>query len=140
VRVAELCSLKLDDYLKGECDIITKGQVSRHIIFNETCKKYVDEYLLVRKGDINNLFVSNQGTPMCGRSLNNTLKVIAKRAGISEDISNHTLRHSLISNLCNDYGIQAASRFISHSSVRITERYCHNTNAEISKMANSIQF
>ena len=55
----------------------------------------------------------------------------AKKAGISEDITNHSLRHSYVSCICDNYGINVAKDVIGHSSTRITEKYAHNTKDTI---------
>lgn len=139
LRVQELINLTLEDYNGTSANIVTKRHKMRSIVFNSDCRKYVDEYLKVRKRTIyNNLFISNQGTPMQPNSISKTLKVIAKRAGISETISNHSLRHTFCSNVCDNYGVAMAKEVIGHSSINTTQRYCHNTEQQIQNVITSV--
>lgn len=140
IRANELVNLTLDDYIgRDNCNILAKGKVARHITWTEDCKKYINEYLLTRKEcGINNLFVSNQGTKMNEVSMLKTIKVIAKRAGFDENVCLHSMRHSCISFMCNEYGISAAQHYVNHSDIAITQKYAHNTEKEIENMAMSI--
>lgn len=132
LRYSEVANLTLDDYDNERIVIRTKGNKLRSVWLNDMCRYYIDEYLKVRKeSKYNNLFISNQGTPMKNNSLNNTLKVIAKRTGISCDIHLHSLRHSVTSELCHNYGIEMASKVIGHNSIKTTARYCHDTQENI---------
>lgn len=132
LRFSEVANLTLDDYDSEKIMVKTKGNKLRAIWLNDMCRGYVDEYLKVRKQtDINNLFVSNQGTPMKNASLNKTLKVIAERAGITDKIHIHSLRHSVTSELCHNYGINEASKIIGHTSIKTTARYCHDKDEDI---------
>lgn len=139
MRVNELINLTLDDYNAQSVNIITKGRVKRHIVFNNDCRKYVDAYLKERKiCKLNNLFVSNQCTPMRPEVITRTLKVIANRSNVSTNISNHSFRHTHISYMTDKYGISAAQHEIGHSSPVITARYAHNTDDQIVNMINSV--
>lgn len=139
MRVNELINLTIEDYESKAVSIITKGQVKRHIIFNADCCKYIDAYLKERKNsEFNNLFISNSKKPMRPECIERTLKIIAKRSGISSDITNHSLRHTHISYMTDKYGISAAQHEIGHSNPNITARYSHNTTAQIENMINSV--
>ena len=139
LRFSEVANLTLDDYDSEKIMVKTKGNKLRAIWLNDTCRHYVDEYLKVRKNtEIKNLFVSNQGTPMKNASLNKTLKVIAERAGITNEIHIHSLRHSVTSELCHNYGINEASKIIGHSNIRTTARYCHDKDEDIKNAMLSI--
>lgn len=132
LRYSEVANLTLDDYDNERIVIRTKGNKLRSIWLNEDCRYYIDEYLKVRKdAKFRNLFISNQGTPMKNNSLNKTLKVIAERAGIGDEIHLHSLRHSVTSELCHNYGIEMASKVIGHNSIKTTARYCHDTQEDI---------
>lgn len=132
MRVNELVNLTVEQYEKDEIVFIAKGDKERKVYLNDKCRGYIDEYLKVRKDSgIDNLFVSNYGTPMRHDLIAKMLKKNAKKAGISEDITNHSLRHSYVSAIVNEYGINVAKDVICHSSVKVTERYAHNTKDKI---------
>jgi integrase/recombinase XerD len=139
VRANELINFTLDDYNKPTCDIVAKGKVTRHIVWTPDNRKYIDAYLIDRKNcNINNLFVSNQGTKMNEESMLRTVKKIAERAGIEANVCLHSMRHSCISNICDNFGIAAAKTFVNHSNIAITQKYAHNTAKQIENMAMSI--
>lgn len=139
LRVTELINLTLSDYKSDKMIIKTKGNKDRVMFLNESAKKYIDEYLKVRKAsEYDNLFISNACKPMSARSLNNTLKTLSNRAGITKNISNHSLRHSLVTELIENCGIEPARVYIGHSDIRTTQRYSHIDEGRIEQMANSI--
>lgn len=139
MRVNELVNLTVEQYEKDEIVFVAKGDKERKVYLNDKCRGYIDEYLKVRKDSgIDNLFVSNYGTPMRHDLIAKMLKKNAKKAGISEDITNHSLRHSYVSCICDNYGINVAKDVIGHSSTRITEKYAHNTKDTIKKAMVSV--
>lgn len=141
-RSNELINLKLSDYVdKSRCVVKTKNDVYRDIIWTEDCKKYIDEYLLVRKeSNYDNLFISNQGTPMRENAICATIKNIAARSHIDANICTHSLRHTCISYMVDNYGISQTQKYVKHSSVTITQKYAHNDDGQFDKMAMSVQF
>ena len=78
IRVQELIDMKLEDFLASpsEMTIKTKRGKYRTIYFNDDTINLINEYLKVRKEGCDNLFVSNQGTPLSENVLNNTWKKI----------------------------------------------------------------
>lgn len=141
VRVSELINLTLEDYQNKHAVIMTKGRKARDIFFNETACKYIDEYLKDRiESEYNNLFISNTHKPMNPQALNRTLKVIAKRAGLPTDITNHQLRHTCISYIVKQSDLETARQFIGHSTTAMTSKYTHSTNKEVVNLSNAILF
>lgn len=139
LRVTELCSITLEQYLNNNINIKVKGNKFRKVYLNDDCKKYIDAYLSVRKSGCEYLFVSNQHTQMSRVALNRTVKVLAERANIDKNISNHTFRHSFCSDMCDKYGIAVAQKVIGHSSPNITARYCHNEQSQIESIMTGIK-
>lgn len=124
MRVNELVNLTIEQYEKDEIVFIAKGDKERKVYLNDKCRAYIDEYLKVRKNSgIANLFVSNYGTPMRHDLIANMLKKNARKAGVSEDITNHSLRHSHITFMCDNYGLAFAQKEIGHENSSTTMRY-----------------
>lgn len=139
IRVNELINLTLEDYNKKFVKIITKGHKPRYIEFNDTLCGYIDEYLKTRKDtDNNNLFISNQGTPMTRSALNKTLKCIAKRAGLNCDIHNHSLRATAITEVMRNSDLKTAQEWVNHSSANTTLRYLRTTEEDVHNMYNAL--
>jgi integrase/recombinase XerC len=136
IRVSELINLKLDDYINDSAVITTKGNKQRRIYFNDDCRACVDEYIKTRKDSVyDNLFISNQGNPMAAHNINSMLKVTARRSGLNENISNHTLRRSAVTQVCENYGIAAACAWVGHSNITTTQRYVRTTQNQIANIA-----
>ena len=141
LRFSELANLTLEDYENKVTTIIAKGNKKKVVLFNDSACKYIDEYLKVRKeSEYNNLFISNQGTPMRNESLNRTWKCIAKRAGFEhpELIHNHSFRHTAISEVLKRSDLETTRRFAGHSSATTTTRYIHSTDKEVMGVAMSL--
>lgn len=132
MRVNELVNLTVEQYEKDEIIFIAKGDKERKVYLNDKCRGYIDEYLKVRKDSgIDNLFVSNYGTPMRHDLIAKMLKKNAKKAGLSEDITNHSLRHSFISAVTLTSGVAVAREVVGHVNLSTTQRYVHNTEETI---------
>lgn len=129
LRISELVNIKLDDVQDANIVVTGKGNKQRVVHMNSTTQKYVDEYFKVRKDTIDNLFVSNQGTKMSPRALNNTLKVCAKRAGIEKNIHNHLMRTTAATlYLDNDVPVQNIQAMLGHEQIQTTLRYAKIRN------------
>lgn len=77
-----------------------KGGKIKKLYFNPSVTKKIDEYLKVRKEtDCTNLFVSNTGNPMSTQSIDMTLKKLARKAGINKNISAHSLRRTVATDM-----------------------------------------
>jgi integrase/recombinase XerD len=63
--------------------------------------------------------------------ISRTLKNIAKRSGLDKDISNHSLRHSFVSTVAEEFGIEVARVAVSHKNIGTTQRYTHTQEAII---------
>ena len=132
MRVNELINLTVEQYEKDEIVFVAKGDKERKVYLNDKCRGYIDEYLKVRKDSgIDNLFVSNYGTPMRHDLIAKMLKKNAKKAGLSEDITNHSLRHSFISAVALENGVAVAREVVGHVNLSTTQRYVHNTEETI---------
>lgn len=139
LRFNEIRNLTVEDYQQGTIKVVTKGSKYRLVKFNETCQKYVDEYLETRMSDLKYLFVSTQNTQIDNDSFNRTLARICKKVGLPK-MTAHSMRHSAISKVVNEYGIHSASKWVGHSSVTITEKYSHSTDEELIEISDSIVF
>lgn len=129
LRVSELVNIKLEDIKDSNIVVTGKGNKQRIVHMNATTQKYIHEYFRVRKDTIDNLFVSNQGTKMSPRALNNTLKVCAKRAGIEKNIHNHLMRTTAATlYLDNNIPIQNIQAMLGHEQIETTLKYAKIRN------------
>lgn len=140
LRVQEIIDLKLSDYIKHRDELIvkTKGGKFRRVIINEACQGYIDNYLKVRKGDIDNLFVTTQGNPLNKNSFNKTLQRMAEKVGIDKHITNHTLRSTFITDLTENHGIYVAQTAVGHKSISTTRRYVRGLENKVNDIMKEI--
>lgn len=125
LRISEFINLDLKDFDNEKLIVKTKGDKDRILFLNQDCRDIVNQYLKTRNSTITNLFVSNQGTPLKRECVSAMLKKLARKCGIDKDVSPHSLRHSHISAVANQYGVEVARTEIGHSSLSTTQRYCH---------------
>lgn len=131
LRVSEMCNIKLSDIDGREIVITGKGDKQRTLYLNDKTYEYMQEYLAVRKGDIDTLFVSNRNTKMVPRALNNTLKCLGRRAGIedADRIHNHLMRCTNATMLLdNGVPVNRIQVALGHSNINTTMRYAKNRN------------
>lgn len=132
MRVNELINLKLDDLTNESIYILAKGGVYREVFINEDCMNNISAYLDDRKySEYDNLFISNQGTPMKEANINSMLKKIAKRCGIDKNITPHSLRHTFVTDIAAKYGVEVARDAVGHANLSTTNRYIHTNRKQI---------
>lgn len=134
LRVSEVIGLELNKYEKfpnehGEiCSHILvhrKGGKLQVVEFNPYVTEKIDNYIKERKvTDCKNLFVSNNGQPMSTQSIDRTIHKIQKRAGITKDISAHSLRRTAATTMYKmGFGIKEIQDVLGHSSSGTTDIY-----------------
>lgn len=109
LRFSELKNIKLSDVTDGQqvvTDALTvrgKGSKSRTVYLNKDAVNMINEYLKVRKEGCDNLFSSDQGTPLDNASLLRSLKTLAKKCEIEQwsECEPHSFRRFFITSLWN---------------------------------------
>lgn len=131
IRVSELISLKVSDLnLRLGYLTCTGGEKERAIPFGTTAKKAVEEYLieareklLAGKGS-ELLFLNCSGKSMSRQGFWKVLKSYAASAGIQQDITPHTLRHSFAAHLVqNGADLKSVQEMMGHSDISTTQIY-----------------
>ena len=139
IRVSELISLTLDDLNMTSGYIrVQEGSRERVIPFGSVAKQALKNYLsnaragMIASDDENVLFTNCSGQPMSRQGFWKVLKQYAKRAGIEEDITPHTLRHSFAAHLVeNGADLHSVQEMLGHSDVSTTQIYARITNNRI---------
>ncbi|MDR0221510.1 MAG: tyrosine-type recombinase/integrase [Lachnospiraceae bacterium] len=102
IRVSELVGLKLSDVNLQMGHVHCQGQ---HISLGKTAHMAIMRYIsrsrsqMLEDHSCDYLFVNCSGQPMSRQGFWKLIKSYAKKAGISADITPHTLRHSARANL-----------------------------------------
>ena len=142
LRVSELCKLKIENInlKKDEFTVRGKGAKLRMVFLSETARRWLGDYLKVRP-DLNPyLFVSHDKAAsgrdeqigLSPRSVQRLVEKYAKVAGITKEVTPHTLRHSYATDLLmNGADIRSVQAMLGHSSITTTQVYTHITDQQL---------
>lgn len=122
LRVSELVGLTWDDVRDRTLTVRGKGGKTRYLLIP---KWLLGQWVTLgeRKG---NIFKNLSGNALGTRYVWEFLKKAAKKAGITEKISPHWLRHfHAVTSLKNNKDIYLLQRSLGHSSIATTEKYLH---------------
>lgn len=132
MRVSELINLNVPDAKNDVFVIHGKGDKERLVYLDEETKMYIEEYLEVRNGGCDKLFVGNQGNPMKEKCINDMLKVTARKTGIIDNpdrVAPHLLRASRATALDESgVAVSVIKEVLGHASIATTQIYL-KTNA-----------
>ncbi len=133
LRITELIQIKLGDlHLNmGFLNILGKGNKERIVPLGEegrySLRRYLDKGRPILKkvpGDI--VFVNSRGSSISRVGFYKTLKKLAIKAGITKDVSPHTLRHSFASHLLeNGVNLRMVQELLGHEDISTTQIYTH---------------
>ena len=136
LRVSELCALNADiDLTRDELSVRGKGEKVRVVFLSPTAKDTVREYLIARKDMEEALFVdgrSNKLHRISPRDVQRNLKTYVAKAGITNVVTPHTLRHAFATDLLNNGAdIRSVQQLLGHASISTTQIYTHITDAHL---------
>lgn len=134
-RVSEVVTLAVDDVRPDEvADVITltgKGNKQRIVPLGTYARDAIDAYLvrgrpalLARGQGTPMLFLGARGGPLTRQNAFLIIRAAAERAGITQTISPHTLRHSCATHLLRGGAdIRVVQELLGHASVATTQIY-----------------
>lgn len=136
MRVSELCGLKISDYNSQSMEIraFGKGAKERMVLINQSAKLRLEGYLAEHWEKLRGkapqlddpLFVSREGTRLSMRSVHRIVLKYARKAGITKQITPHTLRHSFATHLLEGGAdLRVVQDLLGHSSISTTQIYTH---------------
>ena len=139
LRVSEAVTLRISD-IDLDAGILTcqgKGNKQRKVPLGKSAVEWTRSHLARRRKretiEINNLFVTNAGTPINRQIIFHFIKEYARKAGL-EDVSPHTLRHSFATHLlqrgADSRSVQA---MLGHADISTTQIYTHITDTHLRK-------
>lgn len=139
IRVTELISLKVTELNLQMGFIVCKDTSKERIIpfgtqARESLLRYLDkardEMLADKNSDI--LFVNCSGQPMSRQGFWKLVKYYAKKAGITADITPHTVRHSFAAHLVeNGADLRSVQEMLGHSDISTTQIYMNMSHNRI---------
>lgn len=131
IRVSELIGLRMQD-LNWQMGYITctERDRDRMIPFGEMARKALQRYMgeardkLLKGRESEYLFTNCSGNPMSRQGFWKILKGYASAAGITADITPHTLRHSFAAHMLqNGADLKSVQEMLGHSDISTTQMY-----------------
>ena len=146
LRVSELCKLTKEtvNLKKDEFTIRGKGNKLRLVFLSNDAKAAIKNYLDKRVDVSMDLFVAHdraqksqsrkqqKSAALTARSVQRIVEKYARAAGITKEITPHTLRHSFATDLlAGGADIRAVQSMLGHESITTTQIYTHVTNKRL---------
>ena len=135
LRVSEVVNLQISNlYLDvGFIRVIGKGNKERLVPVGSSAIKHLDIYkknirvhIPTKPGNEDILFLNRRGSKLSRVMIFYIIKDLAKKAGISKNISPHTFRHSFATHLVEGGAdLRAVQEMLGHESITTTEIYTH---------------
>lgn len=139
LRVSECIRLDRDDIREsGEMPVRGKGNKVRVVFLSKEALAAIQAYVGAR-GDIEPaLFISHSpasDTRLTPRTVQRLIKKYAVLAGLTKDISPHTLRHSFATDLLsNGADVRQVQQLLGHASITTTQVYTHLTDVHLKEV------
>jgi len=130
LRLGEVVRLKLTDIDRQRMQVRveqSKGRKDRYTKLSEKILPVLDKYLEEYKPEVL-IFNGVKGKAYSERSVQEVVKNIARKAGITKSVTPKTLRHTFAThNLENGVDLRYIQSMMGHSSSKTTEIYTHIT-------------
>ena len=146
LRAGELENInKSDIKLRANIIVVTKGKGNKRRIvpLSKGVKEDLYRYHKIRERQINNqqsehaFILNKRGRRMRKYTYNKELKKLVKRTKIEEEITIHTLRHSIASHLLKEgVPVEQVRDFLGHSQLETTQVYTHINKEQLKEMMN----
>lgn len=133
LRVTELLDLKISDIhlTEGYVRVLGKGNKEREVPLGDLSIQALRLYLTKSRNQltmnsIDYLFLNQDGKRLSRQGFFKILKKLAKLAGIEQDISPHTLRHSFATHLLEaGVDLRTLQELLGHEDIQTTQIYTH---------------
>lgn len=139
IRVSELIALELTDInLSLEYVTCRDGRKERTVPFGSNAREALELYLqksrpkLVSDERCTLLFTNCSGEPMSRQGFWKIVKYYGRQAGLDEEITPHTLRHSFAAHLLgNGADLKSVQELMGHSDIATTQIYMQLSDRRI---------
>lgn len=143
LRVSELINLTVKDVNLESGFLICQGKGSKErlVPIGTSARESISKYCATARGQLlgdrrtDLLFVNCFGRKLSRQGFWKILKEYAKRAGIQQTITPHTLRHSFATHLLeNGADLRSVQAMLGHASISTTQIYTHVTMDKIKEL------
>jgi len=147
LRISELAAADLAslDLRRGQVRVLGKGRKERIGLLGRPAREALETYLtsgrpalLARRPGSTSaplpgaVFLNGRGGPLGVRGIRLRLDALARRAGLPEGVSPHTLRHSFATHLLDGGAdLRVVQELLGHSSLATTQVYTHVSPARL---------
>lgn len=136
LRISEIAGAQVADVdiAHGEIRVLGKGRKERMGMLGGPARDALDAYLHIARpvlagagdGDDGSLFLNTQGGPLSTRGVRSRIDLLVRRAGLPEQTTPHTLRHSFASHLLEGGAdLRVVQELLGHASLSTTQIYTH---------------
>jgi len=128
LRVAECCSLDLDDLDEGRrtVRVLGKGDKERVVPVGDSALEALAAYLALRGRRRGPIFLNVRGGRLTTRSAHRIVRSRARAAGLAQRVTPHTLRHSFATHMLGEGAdLRLIQELLGHSRLSTTQRYTH---------------
>jgi integrase/recombinase XerD len=131
-RISEAVDLTVDDVLDAEVVRLTgKGSKQRMVPLGRYAREAVDDYLVRARPELSRrgratpaLFLGVRGGRLSRQSAWLVIRAVAEKAGLDQEISPHTFRHSFATHLlAGGADVRVVQELLGHASVATTQIY-----------------
>lgn len=125
-RVSEVAGLKVGniDFRTGDCVVLGKGNKERTVYLNNKSMYYLERYLGGFVDAERPLFMNARGRGMTKQNIEELMRIIGKRAGVSK-VHPHRFRRTMATNaMKRGMPVQYIQVILGHSKLDTTMIYC----------------
>ncbi len=144
-RASEVCHLRMRDLSLSEDHLRCegKGGKQRLVPIGQQAIAAIELYVEQLRGELaaknpdppEELFLSRSGRPLDRIQLWRLVKHYARRAGIDDSISPHSLRHSFATHLlAGGADLRQVQEMLGHASIQTTQIYTHVEHSRLKKV------
>lgn len=145
LRISELVNLKLSDMhlTMGFIQTMGKGEKERIIPIGEIASQWLDHYLDGARVYLQDqsaetseyVFLNSRGKSLSRQGVWKKVKQLALEAGIDQNVTPHTLRHSFATHLLeNGADLRMVQELLGHADISTTQIYTHITKTRLKQV------
>lgn len=143
LRVSELINLKMSDlHIElGLIQTVGKGDKERIIPIGEVATDWLTRYFstgreqLIKGKESPYVFVNDRGEQLSRQGVWKIIKKLVVEAGITKDVSPHTLRHSFATHILeNGADLRIVQELLGHADISTTQIYTHISKKRLSEV------
>lgn len=147
LRVSELVGLNREhiNIKRREFMVRGKGQKDRPVFISQEAAAWIQQYIDKRQDNLKPLFLRYSGRKqvdltgnyrrLTARSIQRLVSRYALLAGITKQVTPHTMRHSFATDLLvNGADLRSVQAMLGHSNIATTQIYTHVTDPHLKKV------